>query len=65
MKKHEAWVNDIQSRYLLNEENIGSILKIEVGKVFARVLEHAGIYERSMGGRLAFMRFIEFVNQED
>ena len=64
LKKHEAWVNDIKERYMLNEENIGSILKIEVGKVFARVLEHAGIYERSMSGRLAFMRFVEDVNHE-
>ena len=64
LKKHEAWVKDIQARYMLNEENIASILKIEVGKVFARVLEHAGVFERSMGGRLAFMRFIEAVNQE-
>ena len=64
LKKHEAWVNDIKERYMLNEENIGSILKIEVGKVFARVLEHAGIYERSMSGRLAFMRFVEAVNHE-
>ena len=64
LKKHEAWVNDIKERYTLNEENIGSILKIEVGKVFARVLEHAGIYERSMSGRLAFMRFVEAVNHE-
>ena len=64
LKKHEAWVRDIQARYMLNEENIASILKIEVGKVFARVLEHAGVFERSMGGRVAFMRFIEAVNQE-
>ena len=64
LKKHEAWVKDIQARYMLNEENIASILKIEVGKVFARVLEHAGVFERSMGGRVAFMRFIEAVNQE-
>ena len=64
LKKHEAWVKDIQARYMLNEENIASILKIEVGKVFARVLEHAGVFERSMGGRVAFMRFVEAVNQE-
>ena len=62
LKKHEPWVKEIKAKYTLNEENISSILKVEVGKVFARVLEHAGIFERSMGGRLAFMRFVETVN---
>ena len=64
LKKHEDWVNELKTKYTLNEENIASILKVEVGKVFARVLEHAGIFERSMSGRLAFMRFVEAVNQE-
>jgi UDPglucose--hexose-1-phosphate uridylyltransferase len=34
-----------------------SILQEEVGKVFAQVLEHAGVYKCTPEGRAAFRRF--------
>lgn len=37
------------------------VVKRETGLVFARVLEHAGVYKRTPEGRTAFLRFIESV----
>ena len=37
------------------------ILKAEVGKVFATVLEHAGVFKRDSEGLKAFERFINSV----
>jgi UDPglucose--hexose-1-phosphate uridylyltransferase len=33
-----------------------------VGQVFAKVLEHAGVYARSEKGKAALMRFVAHVN---
>ena len=37
---------------------------MEVGKVFAKVLEHAGVFKRTIEGGAAFDRFIRYVNRE-
>ena len=61
--KHEAWVNELLQKQMFTVENTASILKMEVGKVFAQVLEHAGVYKRTPEGAAAFDRFINYVNQ--
>ncbi len=62
--KHADWMDDIRSRYAdLNEDNIDKILKDEIGVVFAKVLEDAGVYKRDEKGQAAFLRFIDSVNQ--
>ena len=60
---HEAWVNELLQKQMFTAENTASILKMEVGKVFAQVLEHAGVFKRTPEGAAAFDRFVEFVNQ--
>ena len=40
-----------------DRENTKAILEQEVGAVFARVLEDAGVYKRTDAGRAAFLRF--------
>ena len=65
LEKHEAWVNDLLQKQMFTPENTASILKMEVGKVFAQVLEHAGVYKRTAEGTTAFLRFVDFVNKED
>ena len=62
LAKHEAWVNELLQKQMFTPENTASILKMEVGKVFAKVLEHAGVYKRNEEGTKAFDRFIEAVN---
>ena len=63
LQKHEAWVKELMDKQMFTPETTASILKMEVGKVFAQVLEHAGVYKRTPEGAAAFDRFIEFVNQ--
>ena len=41
--------------------NVEEILRQEVGQVFAKVLEQAGVYARNETGKQAFLRFIESV----
>ncbi len=55
--KHADWAEELQSRYRFTPENGMSILQEEVGKVFAQVLEHAGVYKCTPEGRAAFRRF--------
>ena len=44
---------------LKDEIEAGALTEQEIGKVFAAVLEDAGVFKRDDGGRAAFMRFIE------
>ena len=64
LEKHRDWVEELKTRYTFTAENTSNILKIEVGKVFAKVLEHAGVFQRTEDGKAAFERFIAFVNRQ-
>ena len=63
LEKHDAWVQELIHKQMFTPENTASILKMEVGKVFAQVLEHAGVFKRNPEGAAAFDRFINYVNQ--
>lgn len=63
LAKHADWAEELMTRYQFTEENAMEILKNEVGKVFAEVLECAGVYKCNESGRNAFMRFIEYVDR--
>ena len=41
------------------------LIQNEVGKVFAAVLEDAGVFRRTEEGRAAFLRFIGSLQTED
>ncbi len=60
-KEHADWVESFINNYEFTEKNTMDILKDEVGKVFATVLEHAGVYKRTEEGMKAFIRFVESV----
>ncbi|WP_071432602.1 UDP-glucose--hexose-1-phosphate uridylyltransferase [Angelakisella massiliensis] len=61
LKKHAPWAEELKKQYTFTAENTGEILRKEVGKVFAQVLEHAGVYKRTEEGKAAFLRFLEQV----
>ena len=62
LEKHADWVDEFTKRYDdINKDNVLDILKREVGVVFGKVLEDAGVYKCTEEGRLAFMRFIDSV----
>lgn len=55
--KHAPWVEELKQRYTFTPENTEDILRQEVGVVFMKVLEHAGVFKRDDAGRAAFLRF--------
>ena len=59
--KHADWAEELKTRYTFTAENVMDILHTEVGHVFARVLEDAGVYKCTSEGREAFQRFINSV----
>ena len=62
LEKHADWVEEFRPSYgEITRENVEKILQDEVGKVFARVLEDAGVYKCTPEGRKAFGRFLESV----
>ncbi len=61
--KHGQWVEVLKAQYTFTEENAMEILLQETGKVFAQVLEDAGVYKCTSEGREAFLRFVYYVNQ--
>ena len=60
--KHAAWVAELKTRHSFTAENAMDIVLQETGRVFAEVLEDAGVYKCTAEGREAFLRFIAFVN---
>lgn len=55
-------MEELKTRYTFTAENTTAILREEVGQVFAKVLEHAGVYARTPEGQAAFRRFVDYVN---
>ena len=59
LAKHADWVKAFLPRYSsVTEENIEHILQQEIGKVFVKVLEDAGVYKCTKEGREAFLKFV-------
>ena len=59
LEKHADWVKDFLPKYAeITQENVWDILKEEIGEVFVKVLEDAGVYKCTEEGRKAFERFI-------
>ena len=64
LEKHAAWVEELKKQYTFTAENALDIILQETGKVFAAVLEDAGVYKNTNEGKEAFLRFVSYVNQE-
>ena len=58
---HAEWAEEILRRRGFTAENAETVLQEEVGRVFQRVLEDAGVFKRDEQGRNAFRRFLESV----
>ena len=59
--KHADWAESFRDKYQFTPENALDIVQKETGLVFAKVLEHAGVYKRNPAGKKAFVRFLEEV----
>ena len=61
--KHADWATEFLKKYdVVNVQNIDEIIKNEIGLVFKKVLEHAGVYKLTPDGKEAFLRFVGYVN---
>ena len=64
IEKHADWADEIKAKYAdINADNIDKIIKDEIGIVFSKVLEDAGVFKRDQKGQDAFVKFIEHVNK--
>ncbi len=61
LEKHAEWAGSLLKQYSFTAENADEILQHEIGKVFEKVLEHAGVFKRDENGRAAFLRFANSV----
>ena len=59
MASHADWAEEWIPKYDITSENIHSIVQKEIGIVFTKVLEDAGVYKRTPDGIAAFNRFID------
>lgn len=62
LAKHADWAEELKTRYTFTAQNAEKILQQEIGKVFATVLEHAGVFKCTPEGRIAFHKFIKSVS---
>ena len=61
LAKHADWAEKWMAENEVTAENIHGIVQDEIGKVFSKVLECAGVYKRTEEGMKAFERFIEVI----
>ncbi|CDD66461.1 galactose-1-phosphate uridylyltransferase [Firmicutes bacterium CAG:882] len=58
IEKHADWVEAFRPKYdVINSDNVDAIIKEEIGIVFKKVLEDAGVFKRDAEGQAAFDRF--------
>ncbi len=61
LEKHADWADKWMNDTELTAENIHDVVRAEIGKVFAKVLECAGVYKRTEEGNKAFDRFVDVI----
>ena len=60
IEKHADWAYGFLANYdNVNKDNVMDIIQAEIGKVFVKVLEDAGVYKCTPDGLEAFLRFIK------
>ena len=62
--KHADWLAQLKEKYTFTADNALDIILQETGRVFAAVLEDAGVFKHTPEGMEAFLRFADWVNQE-
>ena len=60
---HQEWADELNESHpgLTDKDQALNIVQESVGKIFARVLEDAGVYKQTEEGQAAFMHFVEQV----
>lgn len=57
---HQDWADDLKGTHpsITEEAEAEALVRESVGQIFARVLEDAGVYKRTVEGQAAFRRFV-------
>ena len=58
IEKHLVWLDSFKNNYQLNESNVLDVIEKEIGKVFVKVLEDAGVYKQTDKGIEHFKKFV-------
>ena len=58
-EKHRDWINELKAKYEFTKENVDLIVKEEIGKTYAKILENAGVYKMTLEGISHFKKFTE------
>ncbi len=62
IESHAEWAHELREKYEnMTTENVDRIIEDEIGIVFSKVLEHAGVFKRDEAGKAAFIKFAESV----
>ncbi|MBR4887545.1 MAG: UDP-glucose--hexose-1-phosphate uridylyltransferase [Clostridia bacterium] len=61
MDAHAPWLEELKAANIPAEE-IAATVQRQVGEIFLHVLEDAGVYKNDIPGRVAFLRFVDAVN---
>jgi UDPglucose--hexose-1-phosphate uridylyltransferase len=56
-EKHADWIKELKAKYDFTEKNVDSIVKEEIGKTYAKILENAGVYKMTEEGIAHFKKF--------
>lgn len=63
IEKHKDWAEKIKTKYSnFTADTIDRIIEDEIGIVFSKVLEHAGVFKRNEEGLKHFSKFISSLN---
>ncbi len=57
LAKHYDWSEQIKAKYAISAQNIDKIIEDEIGLVFSKVLEHAGVFKNNQD----FLKFAKVV----
>ena len=59
---HQEWADTIKAANTsITSDNVTELVRTEVGKVFMRVLEDAGVFKCNEQGQAAFIKFTQHV----
>lgn len=58
LQQHKEWFYKLRDQYKNQKVDFGEILKMEVGRIFERILVDAGVFKQDATGLEAFLRFI-------
>lgn len=57
--KHKVWIEELMSKYgEIRNEDVDKILEEEIGKKFATVLEHSGLFKNNEEAKARFINYL-------